>query len=96
MASTIEIKVVPGSGRQRFVLDKSGVIKCFLKSPAEQGKANEELMLLLSKALAIPQKNIRILLGAKSRKKIVQLLTDMTYDQIIAQLGIEQQKTILE
>ena len=44
MALIITVKVVPASGRNQWVIDKSGALKCFLKSPAEQGKANKELI----------------------------------------------------
>ena len=39
MSLVIEIKVFPSSGRQKFVIDKSGKLKCYLKNPPEKGKA---------------------------------------------------------
>lgn len=41
MACILEIKVVPSSDRQTCILDTSGAIKYYLKSPPEAGKAIE-------------------------------------------------------
>lgn len=76
MGLVIEVKVVPGSKKQLFSLDKQGIIKCMLKSQPEKGKANEELVKLLSKTLhALPQQ-IKIISGQTGRKKLIKLDID--------------------
>lgn len=44
------------------------------KSPAKDGKANISVIYLLSQYLEIPQSNMRIKMGFKSKKKIVEVL----------------------
>src|SRR5438132_4058487 len=90
----IDIKVVPNAGRTGWVIDKSGTLKCFLKSPAEQGKANAELIKTLAKALGIPQNSVTIVMGTQSRSKRVAVDAEITYDTFLELLGIEQQLKI--
>jgi len=94
MPLMLTIKVVPGSGRQRCLLDKSGVLKCFLKSPPERGKANTELCSLFSKALGLPRADVTIMLGATARKKVLKIDADITHEQVYRALGIEWQMTL--
>ena len=93
MALILELKVVPLSGKQRCFLDKAGILKCYLKSAPEGGKANNELCKFLSKALKIPQEHVTILAGATSRKKVIKLDTTLPREQVYELLGIEQQLT---
>ena len=88
MALLIEIKVIPSSGRQKFVLDKSGIIKCFLKSAPEKGRANVELIDILAKNLKISKGQIEILSGQTSRKKRIKIDQDLTKDSFLEKLGI--------
>ena len=91
MAFIFDVKVIPSSGKKGWSLDKSGNLKCHLKSPAEQGKANDELIKSLSKALGIPQGMITIVLGAQSRKKRIKIDVEMTYNSLLELLGIDWQ-----
>lgn len=91
MAVRLEIKVTPQSGKQQFVADKSGIIKCFLKSAPEGGKANIELIKLLSKMISVPQEQIMILQGATARKKLIKIETSLSNQAILHLLGLEVQ-----
>lgn len=91
MAVHIEIKVTPQSGKQQFVHDKSGIIKCFLKSAPEGGKANNELIKLLSKILSVPQEHVMIMQGITARKKIIKIETPLNTQAILHKLGLEVQ-----
>ena len=93
MPIIFELKVTPSSGRAGFVLDKSGMIKCFLKSPAEDGRANRELIKLISQAVKVPHDEITILQGLTSRKKRIKINRQLTEDELFVCLGlIRQQK----
>ncbi|MGE0243778.1 MAG: DUF167 domain-containing protein [Nitrososphaeraceae archaeon] len=48
-------------------------IKVSLKSKPENGKANQELIKLLSKYFRISSDKIKIIQGIKSRKKIIHI-----------------------
>ncbi|MCX5921751.1 MAG: DUF167 domain-containing protein [Candidatus Dependentiae bacterium] len=96
MSLIIEIKVMPSSGRLSWVLDKTGRLKCFLKSPAEQGKANKELVKFTAKTLGIAQDRVTIMSGEISRNKRLKIDLDVTLDQLIGLLGIERQKSMFD
>ena len=91
MAFTFDVKVFPSSGRKGWLIDKTGNLKCYLKSPAEQGKANEELIKNLSSALGIPQDMIHILSGLQSRKKKIKLDIEITFNELLECLDIDWQ-----
>jgi len=65
----VDITAVPKSGRFSVSL-KDGKVKAFLRSAAEQNKANLELVRELSKALDKP---VRIISGHKSRHKRLEI-----------------------
>lgn len=65
----LDITVVPGSGSFRIVR-KDGQIKVFLKSKAEDNKANIELIKKLKKELKC---GVCIVSGMKSRQKKIEL-----------------------
>ncbi|HZW60791.1 MAG TPA: DUF167 domain-containing protein [Candidatus Babeliales bacterium] len=94
MAIIIEVKVVPSSGKQQCILDKTGTIKCYLKNPPERGKANQELIKMIAKAVDVPQADVQIVSGETTRNKKVRINKNVTVDQVIAALGIEQQMSI--
>ncbi len=49
-------------------------IKVRVTSPASEGKANEELVRLLGDVMGVPHRDVRILRGATTRRKTVQVL----------------------
>ncbi len=94
MALVITIKVVPHAGKQGWALDKSGTLKCYLKSPAERGLANQELVKLLAKALGVTQAHVTILTGTTSRTKLIKIERVITLAAVMSLLGIEKQLSI--
>lgn len=92
MSLLFVIKVMPSSGKQAWLLDKSGGLKCYLKSAPEQGKANIELIKYLAKSLNLTQNEVEIIAGATSRHKKIKLSTVLTYAQVLEKLGIQQVK----
>ena len=94
MAFMVEVKVVPSSGRNAWRLEPSGQLKCYLKSAPEKGLANQELLKLIAKALAIPQAQVVLVKGATNRTKLVKIDYELTFDQLLTALGIERQQSI--
>jgi uncharacterized protein (TIGR00251 family) len=64
----LKVMVKPSSGKSEIV-DKGDYLLVFLKAPAEKGRANAELVRLLSGKY----EKVRIVRGLKSRKKIVSV-----------------------
>ena len=75
----IHVAVKPGSVEQEISKadDWNFVVK--LKSRAEDNKANIELVKLLAKHFNTAQKNISIIRGRKSRKKVVDIKKTMCH-----------------
>ncbi|MGC2310970.1 MAG: DUF167 domain-containing protein [Candidatus Babeliaceae bacterium] len=94
MAVFLTIKVVPRSGRQCCIIDEKGVIKCFLKNPPEDGKANKELISLLSSLFKVPKHAIEIIKGHTTRTKMVHITTSLNKDQLLKCLTDEVQNAI--
>ncbi len=72
MEKTLEIKVVPKAKKQKIV-EENGKLKVYLKSPPEDGKANKELIEVLSKYLKVKKNKIEIIKGQFSRNKVVKI-----------------------
>jgi uncharacterized protein (TIGR00251 family) len=94
MSLVFDVKVVPRSGQNKWILDKQGQLKCYLKSAPEKGKANQELIKLLAKALKITQADITIIAGATSRIKKIKITLPISFDILLTALGIEVQRQL--
>lgn len=94
MSLIAEIKVVPQSRKNEWVLDKSGKLKCYLKSPPERGLANKELVKILAQKLGVVQSAVELISGHTSRNKRVKIEGVASLEHLIALLGIERQQNI--
>ncbi|AFY56394.1 TIGR00251 family protein [Rivularia sp. PCC 7116] len=70
------VKVKPNSKKQEIIEEDDGSLTIRLKSPPVDGKANEELIKILSKKFNVPKSYIRIKSGASSRQKLIEIDTD--------------------
>ena len=78
----IEVSVVPRAGR--FRIEKNSKIKVYLKSPPEANKANLELIKEFGKLFGNP---VKILSGAKSKKKKIQLpVSEAEWNEFLSEL----------
>ncbi|MBI2675666.1 MAG: DUF167 domain-containing protein [Candidatus Aenigmarchaeota archaeon] len=68
----ISVKVHPNSGRKE-IMEKGGVIHAYLKSAAEAGKANRELVSLLAEKYGIHESDVKIAGGFSSRTKMIEI-----------------------
>jgi uncharacterized protein (TIGR00251 family) len=85
-----QIKVVPQSGRQEVVLDRSGRLKCYLKSAPEKGKANKELIAFLAERLSIGKNEIEIRAGLTVPSKQLAIAWDWSLDDFYQKLGLSK------
>lgn len=71
----LNIKVVPNSSKTMIMgVETAGIIdeqylKIKISSPANENKANEELIKFLSKELKIPKSSIKLIKGQKNKEK---------------------------
>jgi uncharacterized protein (TIGR00251 family) len=66
----IQVKVYPHSGREEIVNVNKDSYNVYLKKPAEEGKANIELLKLLRRHFRVEAKIIK---GITNRNKIVKI-----------------------
>lgn len=73
-SATFTVRAHPGARQTKInsVMD-DGAIKIDLKAAPEDGKANDLLLVLLSKEFNVPRSNIEILSGHLSRQKVVRI-----------------------
>jgi len=71
-----KVKVKPNSKQQKIEEQPDGSLTVHLKSPPVDGKANEELIKLLSEKFDVPKSYIRIQSGLSSRQKLVEIDTE--------------------
>jgi len=69
--ATITVRVQPNAGRSRIEGFKDGCLRVKVAAPPEKGRANRELIRLLSDALKISKNSIAIIKGMTSRTKVV-------------------------
>jgi uncharacterized protein (TIGR00251 family) len=67
----LELHVQPGAARSEFAGEHDGRLKLRLAAPADEGKANAELVEFLAAYFRVPKRNVRITAGLKSRRKRV-------------------------
>lgn len=70
---TIEVKVLPKSGRDKIRRFENGILKVGVCAPPIQGKANERLIELISRAMDVPRSHITIIKGRTSRIKTISI-----------------------
>ena len=74
MSALIRLKVHPDERRDRLEKRADGVYEIWVKAPAERGLANAAVLALLAKELGCEPKQLRLMKGAHSPSKIVQVL----------------------
>ncbi len=96
MGLEIRIKVAPKAKHNKWEIGDDGVLKCYLKSPPEDGKANRELIALLSSALKIPKSFISIVSGHTSRLKKIFIDADITVSGLLSKIGVATQQSLFK
>ncbi|MFM7331300.1 MAG: DUF167 domain-containing protein [Brachymonas sp.] len=70
----LQVKVKPRARASVLEQLPGGTWAAKLKSPPVDGKANEELIALVAKALGCPRSRLRIKSGAGAKMKLVEVL----------------------
>jgi uncharacterized protein len=71
--ATLRFHIVPNAKQDKIAGEYGGAIKIKLRAPAVEGKANTALRSFLAKELRIPQRNILLERGEKSREKLIRI-----------------------
>ena len=67
------VRVQPRASRTEIVGTHGDALKVRLAAPPVDGAANDALVALLADALAVPRRAVRIVAGASSRPKTVEV-----------------------
>jgi uncharacterized protein (TIGR00251 family) len=86
---TVEVQVVPRASRERVGPVLGERVKVQLCAPPVDGAANEALVALLARALAVPRQKVRIVRGERGRRKTVRVdgATRAALDRLVAGKG---------
>lgn len=71
--ATLRFYVVPNAKVDSVVGEHAAAIKIKLRAPAVDGKANAALRSFLAEELRIPERNILLQRGQKSRDKLIRI-----------------------
>ena len=71
--ATLRFHVVPNAKQNKVMGQHGQAIKIKLRAPALEGKANVALRSFLAEELNIPERNIALERGQKSRNKLIRI-----------------------
>ncbi|TET57559.1 MAG: DUF167 domain-containing protein [Dehalococcoidia bacterium] len=80
--SRIMAHIQPNAGRSEVMGFRAGVLQVRIAAPPIKGKANDELMRLLSDVLGVSKSNLAIEKGVTSRKKTI-IITGLGQDRVV-------------
>ena len=67
------VRLQPRASRNEIAGTLDGVLRVRLHAPPVDGAANEALVAFLAERLAVPRRGIRIVTGATSRTKMIEV-----------------------
>jgi len=70
---TLELKVIPNAPRDEIVGWLGDALKVKIHAPALDGRANDALLDFLASRLGVARREVTLLRGDKSRRKVVQI-----------------------
>ncbi|MBR3253658.1 DUF167 domain-containing protein [Candidatus Saccharibacteria bacterium] len=71
--SEYKITVKPGSSQEKITETAPGELIVYLRAKPHDGEANEALIKVLAKHFKVAKTTIRIIRGAKSRQKVIEI-----------------------
>ncbi|MCA0995209.1 DUF167 domain-containing protein [Alloyangia pacifica] len=70
--AVLEVRVTPKASRNE-IREEDGQIRVYVTTVPENGKANDAVVKLLSKALGVPKSRLTLIRGATSRDKAFRI-----------------------
>ena len=89
MSCILDLKVVPGAKKKRWVRTDAGELKCYVTAQAVDGKANKAVIDALSDDLKIAKSKIKILTGHTARHKRIEIESAISVPEILKILGLD-------
>lgn len=88
----LRLRVSPGAGRAAVIGRHGEAWKVRVTAPPERGRANSDVVGLIADSLGVRRPDVRIVAGASSRDKVVEL-SGMTLEEAerrLAAVGKEE------
>lgn len=73
----LRVRVQPSAGRSQIVGEHDGALKVRVAAPANEGKANVELIRFLTRTLGVARGSVELRSGERSRAKTVEVRGDI-------------------
>ena len=70
----IPVRVTPKAAANRIAVDADGLIRVYVTTVPEGGKATAAVVHLLAKAIGIPKSRLELVRGETSREKLFRVL----------------------
>ena len=86
----LEIRVRPGSARSAVGGSHAGRMLVAVHERAVDGKATQAALTALAGALGVPVRRVRLVRGATSRDKLVEVETDGADDEVALRGVVER------
>ena len=83
----IQIHAQPNARRSEICGSHGEALKVKIKAPPESGQANTELIDLFSKILRVPKKQVELVSGVTSRRKVL-LVRNLDLSEVVCRLGL--------
>ena len=84
--ATLNVKVVPGSSRDRVAGRYGDGIKVQVSAPPEGGKANKAVINVIAAALGVRAQQVQIIKGHTQARKVVEI-SSMELADVLARVG---------
>lgn len=87
VSTTLSVRVLPRSSKEGVAGFSEGVARIRLTAPPLENRANEALVLFLSRELDVPRRRVEIVAGARGRNKVVRV-QGITEEELFHRLGL--------
>lgn len=71
---TFKLRVIPRARRNQIIVADDGTLRVYTTAAPTDGAANDAVIKMLARHFDMPKSSIKIIRGAQSRDKVVQLL----------------------
>ena len=86
-SAVIEVRLQPRAGADQIAGERDGVLLVRVRAVPERGRANEALLRLIARRLALPLGQVELARGARSRQKLVRV-SGLAEDAVRRELGL--------
>ena len=72
-SALLRVRLTPRAARERLAPGPDGGLVAHVTAPPVDGAANEALVELLARELGVGRRNVRVIAGAASRSKVIEV-----------------------